>query len=70
MTRILQDLDLPTLQERRLQQRLTFLYTVMKGHVPAINLEHYLKAQRPKRTIRAKQLEDYIQKKIVENSMQ
>ena len=69
MTRILQDLDLPTLQERRCQQRLTFLYTVMKGHVPAINLEHYLKAQRSKRTIRAKQFEDYIQKKIVENSI-
>ena len=46
-----------------------FLYKVVKGHIPAINLEHYLKAQRPKRTIRAKQFEDYIQKNIVENSI-
>ena len=60
ITRMLQDLDLPTLQERRRQQRLTFLYKMVKGYVPAINLEHYLKAQRPKRTIRAKQFQDYI----------
>ena len=66
---MLQDLDLPTLQERRRQQRLTLLYKVVKGDVPAINLEHYLKTQRPKRTIRAKQFEDYTQKNIVENSI-
>ena len=69
ITKMLQDLDLPTLQERRRQQRLTFLYKVVKGHVPAINLEHYLKAQRPKRTIRAKQFEDLVKKNIVENSV-
>lgn len=66
---MLQDLDLPTLQERRHQQKLTFLYKVVKGHVRAINLEHYLKAQSPKRTIRAKQFEDFVKKNIVENSI-
>ena len=33
VTKMLQELDLPTLQERRRQQRLTFLYKVVKGHV-------------------------------------
>ena len=42
VSKMLQELDLPTLQERRRQQRLTFLYKVVKGHVPAINIEHYL----------------------------
>lgn len=64
---MLQDLDLQILQERRSQQRLTVLYKVVKGHVLAINREHYLKPQRPKRTFRAKQFEDFDQKNIVEN---
>ena len=59
----------PTLQEGRSQQRLTFLYKVVKGHVPAINIEHFLKTQRPKRTIRAKQFEDFIKRNNVENSI-
>ena len=46
---------------------MTFLYKVVKGQVPAINNEHFLKVQRPKRTIGAKQFEDIIQKNIVEN---
>ena len=66
---MLTDLDLPSLEERRRQQRLTFLYKVVKGHVPAINIEHYLRAQRPKRTIRAKQFEDFVKKNIVERSI-
>ena len=69
VTKMLQELDLPTLQERRRQQRLTFLYKVVKGHVPAINIEHYLKAQRPKKTIRAKQFENFVKQNIVENSI-
>ena len=66
---MLKDLDLPPLQERRRHQRLAFLYKVVEGHVPAINIEHYLKKQRVKRTIRAKQVEDYIRKNIVEQSV-
>ena len=41
----------------------------MKGHVPAINIDHYLRAQKPKRTIRAKQFEDFVKKNIVERSV-
>ena len=42
---------------------------MVEGHVPAINIEHYLKSQRPKRTIRAKQYDDFITKNIIENSV-
>ena len=69
VTNMLDDLDLPSLEERRRQQRLTFLYKVVKGHVPAINIDHYFRAQKPKRTIRAKQFEDFVKKNIVERSV-
>ena len=62
---MMRDLELPTLEERRRQLRLTFLYKVVEGHVSAINIEHYLKSQRPKRTIRAKQYEDFVTKNIL-----
>ena len=66
---MLKDLGLPSLEERRRQLRLTLLYKVVGGRVPAINTEHYLKTQRPKRTVRAKQYEDVVLKNIVENSV-
>ena len=36
MTRMLKDLDLPTLQQRRKELRLTFLFKIVEGMVPAI----------------------------------
>ena len=60
---MLDKLDLPSLEERRRQQRLAFLYKVVKGHVLAINIDHYLRAQKPKRTIQANQFEDFVQKR-------
>ena len=45
------------------------MYEVVKGHVLAINIEHYLRAQRPKRTIRAKQFEGFVKINIVEMSV-
>jgi hypothetical protein len=69
VTSMLKDLELPPLQDRRRHQRLTFLYKVVEGHVPAINIEHYLKSQRVKRTIRAKQFEDYTHNNIVLKSV-
>ena len=33
---MLQELNLPPLQERRKQQRLTTLYKIVKGHIPAM----------------------------------
>ena len=66
---MLEDLKLPTLQERRRHQRLTFLYKVVEGHVRAINIDHYLQRLRPKRTVRAKQFENYIHQNIVLKSV-
>ena len=44
---------------------------MVEGHEPAINIEHYLKSERPKRTltISAKQYEDFVTKNIIENSV-
>jgi len=66
---MLRDLELPTLQERRRQQRLTLLYKVVEGHVPAIKSEHYLKPLRSKRQIKPKNFEGFINKNIVEQSV-
>lgn len=69
VTEMLQDLGLQSLEDRRRQLRLTFLYKVVEGRVPAINIEHYLKSQQPKRTVRAKQYTDFVTKNIVDNSV-
>ena len=39
---MLQELNLPPLQERRKQQRLTTLYKTVKGHIPAMPPENFL----------------------------
>ncbi|KAH3692355.1 hypothetical protein DPMN_194805 [Dreissena polymorpha] len=50
---MLEDVNLPTLQERRHHQSLTFLYKVEEKQVRAINIEHYLKRLRQKHTMRS-----------------
>ena len=45
------------------------MYKVVKGHMPAINIEHFLRAHRPKHTMWAKQFEDFVKKNIVEKSV-
>ena len=62
---MLHDLKLPTLQARRRDQRLTLMYKVVEGHVPAINADHYIQPQRQKRAIRATRFTDYDHKNIV-----
>ena len=54
MTRMLQELNLPTLQQRRKDARLTFLYKISQGLVPGIPCENYLIPQKVKRIIKAK----------------
>ena len=44
------------------------LYMV-KGNMPAINTEHYVRAQRPKRIIRAKNFDGLVKSDIVEKSV-
>ena len=54
VTGLLKKHDLPTLQERRKDLRLTFLYKVVEGLVPAIPPEKFLTPQKPGRQIRPK----------------
>ena len=46
--------------KKKLQLQLMFMYKVVEGRVPAINEEHYLKSQRRKGTVRAKQYTDFV----------
>ena len=63
---MLQKLDLPTLQERRKQQRLTFLFKVARGLVPAIPPEDYLtKVKENKRLIKPTLKADFVQTNFV-----
>ena len=42
MTRMLQELTLPTIRQGRKDARLTFLYKISQGLVPGIPCENYL----------------------------
>ena len=67
VTEMLISLRLPTLQDRRRDQRLSLMYKVVEGHVPAINKDDYIQPQRQRRAIRATWFKDYEHKNIVEN---
>ena len=54
VTKVLADLDLPTLQDRRRENRLCLLYKIDRGLVPAIDKNTYLKPIREKRKVKAK----------------
>ena len=43
VTQMQEQLNLPTLKERRKEKRLCFLYRIRKGTVPSINKDDYLK---------------------------
>ena len=64
VTSLLTKHDLPTLQERREDLRLTFLYKVVGGLVPP---EKYLTPQKASRIIRAPNRPDYIVQNPVHN---
>ena len=56
---MLQELNLPPLQERRKQQRLTTPYKIVKGHIPAMPPENFLMpADRNQRRIRPTTFKD------------
>ena len=67
MSRMLKELNLPTLQQRRKNSRLTFLYKIAEGLTPAIPPELYLESQTSKRKIKAKKFDEFATKNIVEN---
>ena len=69
VTKMLQDLKLPSLRERRRQIRLVMFYKVAMNLTPAIDPTEYLTPLRKKRQIKAKQFRDYQSANIVERSV-
>ena len=61
-----EDLELVTLEERRLSLRLILMYKVVERLVPALPTDNFVKLARPKRNIKAKYFEDHITSNIVE----
>ena len=63
---MLQELNLPPLQLRRKQQRLTMLYKIVEGHVAALPPKKFLnQIQRPSRRITPKTYAGFETKNIV-----
>ena len=69
ITRMLKELDLPTLQTRRQQQRLIFFYKVVEGQIPALPAEDFIKTHKPKRQIRAKAYKDHETTNIIDKQV-
>ena len=66
VTAMLQELGLPSLQERRRQNRLTFLFKIIEGHLPGIEAEKYLTPILNKRLISPTRSENQVQKNVVQ----
>ena len=60
MTKMLEELDLKPLHQRRKDLRLTFLYKIVEGLVPAVPSEDYLTPQRNKRRITERTFTDCV----------
>jgi hypothetical protein len=57
----------PTLQDRRTNAKLVFLYKVDEGLVPAIDPDTFIKLNRPKRQIRSVKFTDCVAQNIIES---
>ena len=66
VTRMLKELDIISLQERRKELRLLFLCKVVEGLVPAIPVNSFVEPARPQRRIAAKRFSDFESKNPVE----
>jgi len=68
ITRMLQRLKLPSLQDRRKANRLIFFYKVVEGLVPALPSQNFLTPVRAnKRRVAAKNFKDYTAENIIAN---
>ena len=59
VTKMLETLELETLERKRSSCRLVFLFKVVEGLVPAINPDEFPKPQKPKRHIKPKTYPGY-----------
>jgi hypothetical protein len=60
MTKMLNELNLPTVQSKRQKQRLIFFYKVVEGQIPAMLPDIFVKYQKSKRQIRAKKFDNCV----------
>ena len=67
VTGLLRKYDLPPLQERRENLRLTFLYKVVEGLVPAIPSDKFLTPQKPGRKIRPRNISNTVSQNPIDN---
>ena len=68
VTKMLQELELTSLEDRRRQQRLIFLHKVVEGQIPAMPPLDYLEFNKDKRQIKPKKFSDCVTTNIVEKS--
>jgi hypothetical protein len=66
---MLKDLHLPTLQDRRTNAILVFMYKVVEGLVPAIGPDTFIKPNRPKRQIRSVKFTDCVAQNIIDRQV-
>ena len=59
--------ELPSLQDRRKAIRLTFMYKVVEGLVPAMPTNNFLTFNRPGRQIRSRRDPNFISKNAIDN---
>ena len=66
VTKMLFELNIPTLKERRRDKRLCFLYNISKGQVPGIPAKNYLLPIKNKRKIKAKTFDSCVTQNIIQ----
>lgn len=67
VTKMLKDLELTTLQERRRQHRLTTLFKISTGQIPALPPENFITpAKQTRRRVKPTQFSDYSSNNVIE----
>ena len=65
ITKMLIDLELPTLEKRRTAQRLQFMFKMIESLVPAMSPSDFVTKTKTKRLIKSRQYSDFISQNIV-----
>ena len=69
MTRLLDELELPTLEDRRKTDKLCTLYKIMNDQFPSVQHDQYLTALPTRRRIKPTQFKDYAADNIIRNQV-
>ena len=67
MTKMLKELEFPTLEERRTHQRLALFYKISEGKIPAMPSEDFIQKQPSKRLIKPRKFENHVHSNIIQN---